>query len=425
MSGVNGPGGSDLEHLAENPPEPQQEEEAHTPVEADTTPAVSAHEQALQSMDEWFASRGDAVDPSLGDVREQPPSFHAPGDSSQLGDNLTPTQRQRALDRQQRARQGPRPPAYGDHEATPTEDPANDPALRPRPSTSTLRRALSRQTSRATLGALRSQGSAASLRTSASASRISLPGRQTSADVPPVPPLPASLSRGTAPSRLNLQEGHPEGGEITSEPVPLTPPPGYGGGGGASAVAGSSTDPGTIEGSRLSRRLASFFPGRSRDPQGAANHDLRQALERGDSDALTRSLDSTSPAPNPATPSSTHQQNAFHKIGLSRGTFSNETIDQIFERTPVGQRAAAARRQDTQGNTPLHYVERRIGTLEGTPGQHTAEMRRLEHLSTRLREAAARLGPGEQELDAITNNANQTPQQMREQAKRFARQSRR
>jgi hypothetical protein len=404
MSSISGPGGNSghyTQSTQENDPQTGAEQHVQADTTAETAGSSREQETARTTHDQAYA-RFAASERFMGPdapPADEPPSF-ASREGTQIAYNPTmrehaPTTREQVLAMREylagQQQQVPQLPAYGEHESTPSRNPANDPALRPRPSTSRLRQAFSQQSS------------TSSFQTSANASRVSMPGRQGSADVPPpVPPLPASLRGTTAPSQLNLREG----GESSNQP-------------------GSSTGPGTIEGSRAGR-FGNLF---SRDKQGSRNHNLRQALERGDHNEIQTRLYKTNPPPNPATPSSKQGQNAFHKVGLGKPTPNRDMIDKLFDLTPVGQRASAARMKDTQGNTPLHYVEQRLGTLEGTTPPNSNERRhiqnetrRLEHLSNRLREASARVegSNGNHPLQEITNNQNQTPEQMRASAREAA-----
>jgi hypothetical protein len=419
---------------------PDQEEEQNTR-QAETSEEIARPTQ--EAIDEQNLSYHQALG-FTDESRPGPPTARDAQGSTRL--DYTPTEQeqnlQRLLARQQAeaARRADPPPSIDSPGLS--ENPADSPDLRPRQSTSRLRRAfsrqnLSRQPSQASLGAL-SNASTSSFGAipSANASRINLRqgslGRQGSGgDVPPVPALPAAFRQGTLTSQLSSPHSDqaPEGtvlreGEITSEPIPHEPPPTY------NAAAGSSTGPGTLAGaaalnapsrSRL-RSLGNLITsGRTRDPQGDANNKLRQALEKGSSKDIAKFLNATSPAPNPATPSSENEQNAFHKVGLSKGNLSRETIDQLFEKTPVGLRAAASRAQDKLGrNTPLHLVQQQIGKLQALLiNQNPAKIEVLEHMATKLIEADA-AAPGETPLNQIRNAARRTPDEERREARRTA-----
>lgn len=384
---------------------------------------------------------------ALGFTNEARPG-RAPNRGERAGSqrlDYTPTQQEQNLQlllarrqqEQEEARRRADPPPSIDAPGL-SANPANDPALRPRQSTSRLRRAtsrqaLSRQASQASLG-VHSNASTSSFGTIPNANASQLNLRQGSGDAPPpVPPLPAAFRQGTLTSQHSSQLGGAqtqEGailreGEITSEPVPHEAPPGY-----DNAAAGSSTGPGTLAAAtvgvpkssrfgNLGRNL--FKSSRELDPQGAVNHDLRAALETGDSDAIARYLNATDLVPNPATPSSGHEQNAFHKIGLSKSSLSRQTVDQLFEITPIRLRASAAQAQDKPDkNTPLHYIQKRLGTLAGTPNRNEHEVTRLEYLATKLKAAVAAAGQDPESLDHIENRARVTPAQVRRRAEREA-----
>jgi hypothetical protein len=416
---------------------PDQEEEQNTR-QAETAEEIARPTQ--EAIDEQNLSYHQALG-FTDESRPGPPTARDAQGSTRL--DYTPTLQeqnlQRLLARQQAEAARRNPPPSIDTPGL-SENPADSPDLRPRQSTSRLRRAfsrqnLSRQPSQASLGA-QSNASTSSFGTipSANASRINLrqdSGRQGSADVPPpVPQLPEQYRRGTGQTQLSQQSGQGQEGAVlqeaerTSSPTPHAPPPGY------SAAAGSSTGPGTLAGaaaltapsrSRL-RSLGNLITsGRTRDPQGDANNKLRQALEKGSSKDIAKFLNATSPAPNPATPSSEHEQNAFHKVGLSKSNLSRETIDLLFAKTPVGLRAAAARAQDDPDrNTPLHLVQQQIGKLQALLiNQNPAKIEVLQYMATKLIEADA-AAPGQTPLNQIRNAAGRTPDEERREARRTA-----
>lgn len=176
MSGIGGPANSNsgVGYSTEFTQEPMQHRIApdEAPTQVNTT---------RQHADERYVA-SQALFPE-DTPTEDPPAFNNPGNSILL--DFTPRRGQQAAACQARAAI-PQPPAFGEHINTPTEDPANDPALRPRPSTSSFRRLMSRQPSQ---GTLRSQTSTASFQSSAFGSRPDLTGPARFGDLPPVPPL--------------------------------------------------------------------------------------------------------------------------------------------------------------------------------------------------------------------------------------------
>lgn len=87
-------------------------------------------------------------------------------------------------------------------------------------------------------------------------------------------------------------------------------------------------------------------------------------------------------------------------------------MDKLFSKTPIGHQATAAKQRDNLGNTPLHYVENKLGELERKPDRNPIELRRLEYLSSALRTAAGKTGPPG-EIDEIQNNVGRTAKDAR------------
>jgi hypothetical protein len=142
------------------------------------------------------------------------------------------------------------------------------------------------------------------------------------------------------------------------------------------------------------------------------NHSLRQAIKNGDERALRKSLDEE-PPPNPAAPSGIHHRNAFHKLGKSTHKFAPDVIDIVFDKTPLGHRGHAATAQDNKGNTPLHYVEKKLGYA--TASGDGPEAARLRYFRNRLKQAAEASG---RSADGVRNNDGHTPAQMHEEGRR-------
>ena len=183
MSGISGPrnSNSNVGYSAEYTQEQTQDRNA--PEEAQTQASTTQQRaEARYEASEFIYGENLSADP--------PPNFSLNPHEGEgtIESSLRPRQTAAqtvALARSPRS--GTRPPMYGEHINTPAENPANDPALRPRPSTSSLRRIINRQPSQ---GTIRTQASIASFQSNAFDSRANLPGRQDSSDVPPVHPSP-------------------------------------------------------------------------------------------------------------------------------------------------------------------------------------------------------------------------------------------
>jgi hypothetical protein len=405
MSSIGGVG-----HVTPDLTQLQEEQQAPTPTpEAGTSQAGRAAESEKQS---YQPSTSQATDQAGGSglaatQQERFEAFQRRNlDFLQAGEQGAPTEVPPPANET-------RPlPRYGRHETHPTTNPADDPALQPGPPTNPVRRLFS-QPSQATL---RSRASSSSLQSNAS--RVNLAGSQGAADVPPVPPLPPSVARPQASSSRGMLQGGQ--GASGAPPVPSLPPA-YGEHDQLSGV-GQSTQAApqpSASGSRgLGRQISSFFSRGSSDPaqkQLERNGRLREAIEKGDQTALNRRLDKTNPTPNPAAPSAVNNQNAFHKLANSGHSFPTAVINKMFEKTPVGHLAPAAMQQDAKGNTPLHYVEKRLGSATAARRPDQDQVGRLSHLGARLRHAAA---AANQPLEGVQNADGHTPAQMREEGRR-------
>jgi len=230
-------------------------------------------------------------------------------------------------------------------------------------------------------------------------------------DTVPTSRIRRMLSRGgslrtqASNTSLGSQPGRPGG---ATPPPPVPPLPQSVRGAQTSAAPGGS-------GANAPQPEAGPSPGTSPQKQAERNHKLRQAAEKGDQEGIKRRLGKGA---DPVAPSSIHRQNTFHKL-----TFSDKnnrgTIAEVIGRTNRASLGQAAIARDRNGNTPVHLAQQALGKAEGA--NNTAGQRRSRLLRDQLTDAAAARGHN---VNAITNNAGKTPQQMRNEARTEAERAR-
>jgi len=214
-----------------------------------------------------------------------------------------------------------------------------------------------------------------------------------------------SLRTQASNTSLGSQPGRPGG---ATPPPPVPPLPQSVRGAQTSAAPGGS-------GANAPQPEAGPSSGISPQKQAERNHKLRQAAEKGDREGITRRLDKGA---NPVAPSSIQGQNTFHKLALS-GKNRSATIEQVINSTNAASLGQAAIARDRNGNTPVHLAQQALGKAEGA--NNTDGQRRSRLLRDQLTAAATENG---HDVNAITNNAGKTPQQMRNEARTEAERAR-